>query len=207
MNTRLLALSASAAAILLAGGTFLAVGGAGAPTPATDTPAPAPAEAKTYTIDSVHTSVIFKIRHFDTSNFYGRFNKASGSFTLGDTASIDAVVPTDSVDTNQSKRDSDIKAPEYLDAKGSPEIKLVAKSLTKSGDTYKGKADLTFHGVTKSIDIEVHQTGAGKGMGGKDIAGIETSFTIKRSDYGAKVNPKMVGDDVTIWVASEGGAK
>jgi len=170
--------------------------------------ASAEADGKTYTIDPVHTSVVFKIKHMNTSNFYGRFNRSSGSFTLGETFSADVTIPTESVDTNNSKRDSDIKAAEYLGARDFPEIKFVAKNLAKSGDGWKGKADLTFHGQTKPIDVEIHQTGAGKSpMGGKEIAGIETMFTIKRSEFGSKGGMGGVGDDVTLIVASEGGVK
>ena len=200
ISTRFVAVGSVAAASILVAGIGMGVGGLAPP--------PAPAEGKTYTVDAVHTSVVFKIKHMNTSNFYGRFDQTSGSFTLGDTCSIDMTVKTDSVDTNNAKRDSDVKGPDLLGAKEFPDMTFVGKDLKKTGEgTWKGTGQLTFHGQTKPIEVEIKQTGGGKGMGGKEIAGIETMFTIKRSEYGAKAMVGPLSDEVTLWVASEGGMK
>ncbi len=205
MNTRLLALSAAAATVALAGGTFLAVGGA---SPAPASPAPAPAEAKAYTIDPVHSSVVFKVKHMNASNFYGVFKDSSGTFSLGDTASVNVTVKADSVDTRNSKRDDHVKSPDFLSVKEFGEITFTASSLKKTGDSYKGSGELMLHGVKKTFDVEIKVTGSGPGMGGKgEVAGIESTFTIKRTDYGIKTMVGPLGDEITLMVAFEGGAK
>ncbi len=194
-----------AGAVLLAAGIGMGMGGRDA-APAAPVAAD-PAEAKTFTVDSLHTSVVFKIKHNNASNFYGRFNSTTGTFTLGDTCSVDMTVKTDSVDTANSKRDSDIKGPDMLGAKEFPEMKFVGKDFKKSGEgAWKGTGQLTFHGVTKPLEVEIKQTGTAKGRSG-DLAGIETSFMFKRSDFGSSGMLKALGDDITIWVASEGGTK
>jgi polyisoprenoid-binding protein YceI len=204
MNTsRLLALSGIAVASLAIAGTLMAVGAA---KPAAA--APAPAEAKTFTIDPVHSNVIFKIKHMNASNFYGRFNETSGSFTLGDTASINVTVKADSVDSNNTKRNDHIKSPDFLSAKEFPDITFSAKDLAKSGDNFKGSGELNFHGVKKTIEVTLTKTGGGPGMGGKgEVAGVESTITIKRTDFGVKGMVGPVGDDVTLIVALEGGSK
>jgi len=205
-SKRLLAFGGVTVLALAGIGAMAAWGSGSAADPAQ--PGEKGAKAGTYTVDPVHTSVVFKIKHLNTSNFYGRFDKTKGSFTLGDTGSFEFTVETDSVDTNQSKRDSDIKGPDLLGAKEFSEIKFVGKNFKKSGDGWSGTGDLTFRGVTKPLAVEIHQTGAGKSpMGNKEIAGIETTFTIKRSDFGSKAMAGMLGDEVTLWVASEGGLK
>ena len=194
-----------AGAVLLAAGIGMGMGGRDAAPVAQA--AAAPADPKAYTVDSLHTSVVFKIKHNNASNFYGRFNSTTGSFTLGDTCSVEMMVKTDSVDTNNSKRDSDVKGPDILGAKEFPEMKFVGKDFKKSGEgAWKGTGQLTFHGATRPLEVEIKQTGSGNSRG-KDIAGIEASFTFKRSDFGSKGMQGMLGDDITIWVASEGGAK
>jgi polyisoprenoid-binding protein YceI len=204
-RTGLLALVSAAgiAAIAVSFGTIIGNGGrAVAASPA------APAEGKTYTVDAVHSSIVFKIKHMNASNFYGVFKDSSGSFTLGDTASVNVTVKADSVDTRNSKRDDHVKSPDFLSVKEFAEITFTAKDLKKTGDSFKGSGELTLHGVKKSIEVEIKQTGGGPGMGGKgEIAGIESTFTVKRSDFGMKGMVGPLGDEVTLMVAFEGGAK
>lgn len=167
------------------------------------------AEGKTFQVDPVHASVVFKIKHLNASNFYGTLNDISGSFTLGDTLSTAVVVKADSVESRNPKRNDHIKSPDFFSAKEFPEMKFVAKDLKSSGaDAWKGSGDLTFRGVTKSIEVEIKKTGGGPGMGGKgEVAGIETTFTFKRSDFGSKGLIGPLSDEVTVTVALEGGSK
>ncbi len=205
-TTRFAVMGSVAALALVAGGIAMGMGGRDA-TPAASAAA-VPAEGKTYAIDSVHSNVLFKIKHMNVSNFYGRFNKVTGSFTTGDTASVDVTVDASSVDTNNSKRDDHVKSPDFFSVKEFGEMTFKSTGLKKSGESWKGSGDLTFHGVKKTIEVELKLVGQGPGMGGKgEAAGVETSFTIKRSDYGVKGMVGPLGDDVTIWVSLEGGAK
>ncbi len=203
-SARFAAMGSVAALALAAAGIGMGMGGHEA-APAVSAPA---AEGKTYAIDSVHSNVLFKIKHLNVSNFYGRFNKVTGSFATGETGSIDVTVDANSVDTNNSKRDDHVKSPDFFSAKEFGEITFKSTSLKKSGESWKGSGELTFHGVKKTIEVELKLVGTGPGMGGKgEVAGVETSFTIKRSDYGIKSMIGPLGDDVTIWVSLEGGAK
>lgn len=183
-------------------------GGAGAGEPTAAAPAGS-AASKSYAVDALHASVVFKIKHLNASNFYGSFNEIGGTFALGETASFDVSVKAESVDSRNDKRDQHIKSPDFLSAKEFPEMTAKATGLKKTGEnTFKGTADLTFRGVTKPIEITLIQTGAGKGMDGKtELAGIESSFTFKRSDFGSKGLIGPVSDEVSITVALEGAAK
>jgi polyisoprenoid-binding protein YceI len=178
----------------------------GAPATAAPAPAPAPEGGPAFTVDPVHTNVIFRIKHLGTSDFYGRFNKTTGTFTLGDTLSADITVDAASVDTNNAKRDDHVRGPDFLNAAEFGKITFSAKGLAKSGNGYKGKGELTLHGVTKPVEVEI-AAATGKGMQGGEIAGLTTTFTIKRSDFGVKGLVGPVGDDVTLMIGVEGGSK
>lgn len=171
-------------------------------------PAPAPAPSGDFTIDPVHSNIIFGIKHLNATNFHGRLNDFSGSFTLGDTASIDVTVKAESVDTNQPKRDAHIKSPDFFSAKEFPTITFKAKDLKHAGEgAWSGKGDLTFRGVTKPIDLTLTMTGEGKGQGGKQIVGLESKITIKRSDFGNNFMVGPLSDEVTLLVNFEGNIK
>ena len=159
-----------------------------------------------FKIDSVHSNVSFKIKHMNVSYVYGRFDDISGSFLLnGDNSMFDITVDTKSVDTKNSKRDDHIKGPDFFDAKQFPTITFKSKEVKVDGDKLDVTGDLTLHGVTKSIKVMMEKVGEGPSMPpGHTLAGVEGSFTIKRSDFGMDKMVGPVGDDVTLTIAFEG---
>lgn len=162
-----------------------------------------------FKVDPVHTCVWFKINHLGIANFYGRFNEIAGRFVLdagdAENCEIEVTVPTASVDTNNAERDKHLRAPDYFDADKYPQITFESRKFTKvSDDTYLVVGDLTLHGVTKTITIKLTKTGAGKDPWGNHRVGLETTFTIKRSEYGMTVVPGMLGDEVALTISIEG---
>jgi polyisoprenoid-binding protein YceI len=172
-----------------------------------------PASADAFEVDNVHSSVLFKVKHNNVSNFYGRFNEVSGSFHLSkddaSKSSMDIKVKAESVDSNSEGRDKHLNGPDFFSSKEFPEISFVGKAFEKSGENgFSVTGDLTLRGVTKSITAKVEHTGEGPGRRGGTVAGFEATFTIKRSDFGVSY---MVGpglqDDVTLIVALQGAKK
>lgn len=189
----------------VAGGVMLS---GGQKAMADDKKAAAATSAKAFDVDAVHSSVVFRIKHLNAAWFYGTFDKVSGSFSVGETLSADVVVDAGSVDTNNGKRDEHVKGPDFFSAKEFPEMKFSAKGFTKSGDnSYKGKGSLTFRGVTKEMDMTINLSGMGKNRGGQDVAGIDATFTFKRSDFGNNYMVGPLSDEVSVMVGIEGVAK
>ncbi|MCA9250732.1 MAG: YceI family protein, partial [Phycisphaerales bacterium] len=122
-------------------------------------------------------------------------------------SSFDVVIKTESVDTNNKKRDGHLKSPDFFNAREFPTISFKSTKVEKGEkDTLKVTGDLTCHGVTKSITIDVVQTGAASGPQGES-KGIEAIFTIKRSEFGMEYGLEALGDDVRVIVALEGGKR
>lgn len=192
------------AAIAVSGGAavMMAVPSAGAAATAE-----APVAAMAYTVDTMHSSVIFKAKHNNVANFYGRFDHVSGTFALAEGGTFDIAIKADSVHSGFAGRDDHLRNPDFFSAKEFPTITFAAKDLASSGaDTWKGKGDLTFRGVTKPVEVAIHQTGTGTGMDGKTpLVGLEATFTIKRSDFGNSFMADKLSDEVTITVALEAG--
>jgi polyisoprenoid-binding protein YceI len=162
-----------------------------------------------FKVDPVHSAVLFKILHMGASNVWGRFNGFSGSMTLDEAnptgSALNFEVKSESVDTNNEKRDQHLKGPDFFNAKQFPAISYKGKGVKKSGEgSYEASGDLTLHGVTKPLTLKVEKVGTGKGPGGP-VTGFETTFTIKRSDFGlgATFKPPMLGDEVTITASVE----
>lgn len=162
-----------------------------------------------FTIDGVHASAVYRIKHLNVSYFYGRFNKIEGSFQINkdkpETSTLDVTIDINSIDSNNAKRDGHLKSQDFFSAKEFPTATFKAKSFKKAGDaSYDVTGDLTILGKTKSITVKVDDTGTGKGMQGGTVAGFETEFVIKRSDFGMNYLPQALGDDVTLYIACEG---
>ena len=164
--------------------------------------------ADTFKIDPVHSSVVFSVMHLGVSNFYGRFNDVSGTVVLDkedpSKSSVDLTIPVERVDTHNEKRDQHLKSPDFFNAKQFPVMTFKSKKVEASGDTYKVTGELTLHGVTKPLTLEVKKSGEGKGMEGEIRGGGETHFTIKRSDYGMNFMQGPLGDEINIVVSLEG---
>jgi polyisoprenoid-binding protein YceI len=172
---------------------------------------PVVAEASTWEIDAVHSSVVFKVLHMGVSNFYGRFNKISGSVVLNDAqpgeSKVKLTIPADSIDTNSSGRDGHLKSPDFFNAAEYPEISFESKSVKKVGENrYQIDGDFSMHGVTKPLSVEALRVGNGESRGTK-ITGFDVNFTLKRSDFGMKFMLEGLGDEVSVMAGLECKAK
>jgi polyisoprenoid-binding protein YceI len=169
---------------------------------------PAVNPSGTYKIDGVHSTVLFRIKHMNASWSIGRFDKISGNFTMNSAApeksSVTVEIATESIDTGNPQRDGDLKGPTFLDAVQFPAITFASKSVKKAGEgKYTIEGDLNLHGVKKSVTVDFEQVGfSDTKMGVR--AGFYGTFGVKRSDFGMKVAPEAVGDEVQMTVAIEG---
>lgn len=184
-------------------------------TPLTAPAAPAPARAaETFTVDAVHSSVLYRIKHMNVAYHYGRFDQVSGTFLLDkdnpSSSTIEVSVPVDSVNSGNPGRDGHLKKADFFSAGEFSTITFKSTKIASKGESggypaFEVTGDFTLHGVTKPITVEVRHTGQGRGQKG-EVAGLETTFTIKRSDYGMNfMVGKGLADEVAITVSLEGG--
>ncbi len=176
---------------------------------------PAAAATSTWQIDPNHSSAQFAVRHLAISTVRGAFTKVSGTVQFDDRdiskSSVDVTIDAASVDTRVPDRDKDLRSDRFFDAEKYPT--LTFKS-TKVEQVETGKlkvtGDLTIHGVTKQVVLDVEgPTAAVKDPWGNQRAAANASTKINRQDFGVKWNAKMdnggwvVGDDVAITIDVE----
>lgn len=156
----------------------------------------ASAAVETYTIDPVHSSVSFAVRHFLTK-VPGRFTQFSGVIVVDrdnlENSTVSAVIDVGSVNTANEKRDADLRTPNFFDAAQFASITFRSTSWKKTGDTtFDVAGDLSIHGVTKPVVLKVDLLGFGPGMMGAQLSGWDASVTLDRQDFGVK-GPAMLG--------------
>ena len=165
--------------------------------------ASSPDASDTYSVDLIHSTLMFELRYSGISTFYGRFNEFGGTFQLDENdlskTSFDLVVKSASVDTGIEKRNGSLMSPDYFSSKQHPEFRFVSKSTTVvEGKKLEVKGELTARGVTKPVTCEVVY--GGEVPAGKDQvrAGFDGTITFKRSDFGINGGQSFLSDEVTL---------
>lgn len=166
--------------------------------------AAASVNADSYTLDGVHSTVAFHIRHNNVSDIYGQFGAVSGTVKLdGDSGEMVVSAKAASINTAQPKRDEHLRSNDFFAAGQFPNITFKSTKFVKSGDGYTVTGNLSLHGVTKEITVNL-VTAEGQNFEKKPVRGFTTTFTINRSDYGMKAYIPMVSDEVTLMISLQG---
>lgn len=170
------------------------------------------AQTETYQIDPVHSTVAFKIRHLGISWVNGNFADFAGTVVFDpakpENSSAEVTVKASSVDTRNVKRDTDLKSPAYFDIEKHALLSFKSTKVRKTGDkTYEVTGDLSILGVARPLTITFTDLGTATGMQGEARRGGETSFSLKRSDFGMTKNVGPIGDDVEVTLAFSGVKK
>lgn len=167
--------------------------------------------ADTYEVDPVHSFVIFRCRNLAQAGavfVYGRFTDIKGTFVVDKDpakSSVNITINANSLDTGVPDRDSHLKSPDFLNVKQFPTITFKSRKVQALGkDRYRITGDLTLHGVTRTITVTVTKVGEGKNFKGAYVLGFQTTFAIRRSDFGMKGLMNIVDDRVELTVAIMG---
>jgi polyisoprenoid-binding protein YceI len=179
-------------------------------------PLPAVAATETYPFDPLHTSVSFAIDHLGLSMIHGRFSKYAGKFTIdraGKTGSVDLVVQTASVDTNDNdkgsrprSRDEHLRSADFFNVVEFPTMTYKSTNVVFAGDSPTVvQGELTLLGVTKPVAITIDHFRCNPATATtKERCGGSASTKIKRSDFGMKRGIPNIGDEVALSFGFEG---
>lgn len=175
-------------------------------------PPPAPTRLTAWKIDPNHSELRFRVRHL-VSRVSGTFTDWEGVI-LGDPAdwkngSVSVVVRTASISTNNQRRDTHLRSPDFFDVQAFPEMTFKSSSVALDGETLTLAGDLSIRGVTKPVVLSGTYNGLSAGSEAKDRVGFEVSTRINRLEFGltwnrvAEGGGTLLGDEVTIQVAVE----
>jgi polyisoprenoid-binding protein YceI len=164
----------------------------------------------TWQLDKSHARLGFTITHLMISEVDGSFKNFTASIKSTKPDFTDAKVEMSadvaSINTDNEGRDKHLMSPDYFDAAKYPKLTFVSKTFTKTGNnTYVVTGDLTLHGVTKLVTLNVVARTGVNPMSKKNAAGFKITGTIKRTDF--EIAPKtpsaILGDEVEIIANAE----
>jgi polyisoprenoid-binding protein YceI len=160
-------------------------------------------------IDPKHTAAQFSVRHLGISTVRGEFSKVSGtvqydSANLAKTL-IQATIDVASINTRVEARDNDLRSPHFFDVGKYPTITFQSKKVEAAGaGKLKVTGDLTMHGVTKEVVLDVDGPAvAPKDQQGTERMGASATTKVNRQDYGINGAPGVAGDEITITLDIE----
>lgn len=172
---------------------------------------PLASQANDYVIDTegAHAFIQFKINHLGYSWLLGRFNEFEGSFSYDEAnpenASVNVVIETESIDSNHGERDQHLRSDDFLDVENYPQASFVSTGFepdSNGGGLLQG--EFTLRGVTREIEFEVNQVGAGEDPWGMTRRGFEGSYTFKLADYGITYDLGPEAEEIEIYLSIEG---
>lgn len=165
------------------------------------------AQASTWVSDPAHSEVDFTISHLAISNVHGKFGKVAATLVYDQAdvtrSTVKATIDIAAVDTGEDGRNAHLKTPDFFDLANFPTATFTSTSVAKSGNGLKVTGNLTLHGVTQPVILNVEgPTGPVQGMDHKQHAGFSATTTISRTAFGigSKFPAAMVGDEVKLSI-------
>jgi polyisoprenoid-binding protein YceI len=166
-----------------------------------------------YAIDGPHTSVEFVGRHLMITKVRGRFNDVRGQITIAEEpekSHVEVEIGVASLSSGNDDRDAHLKSADFFDIEHYPTIAFASTSVTPVRDnTWEVVGDLTVHGTTKSITLQVDFDGGGSSPMGDERIGFSAATEVNREDFGLTWNAALeaggflVGKNVTIELEVE----
>jgi polyisoprenoid-binding protein YceI len=156
----------------------------------------------TWQIDPAHSLVEFSVRHMMVSTVKGRFTGISGTITAHavdhQLSSADITIDASSIVTGDPNRDAHLRSADFLDAEQFPNITFVSKRIEGARDEFTLIGDLSLHGVTREVRLDVTFNGEGTNPYGKRVAGFSAEAKLNRKDWGLNWNVALEAGGVLV---------
>ena len=167
------------------------------------------AQTSTWKLDTNHTQVDFQIRRVPVSTVRGSFGGITGTVIWDEKdpskCSVEAVIPTASITTNNETRDKDLRSDNFFDVAKYPTMTFKSTAVTGTPGRLHITGNLTLAGVTKLVTLEVEGATTPVKMGPKLILGFAATGTILRSDFNfaSKYPTLILGDEIKFTIDAE----
>ena len=168
-------------------------------------------QAADYVIDTekAHAFIQFRIKHLGYSWLLGRFNDFDGSFSYDEAdpaaSKVEVTIRTASIDSNHAERDKHLRGKEFLEVDKFPQATFVSSGFKENDDkTAALTGNLTLHGVTRPVTIDVKPVGHGPDPWGGKRRGFEGTTRLKLADYNIDFDLGPAAREVELFLSVEG---
>lgn len=180
----------------------------------TTTATTTPALTGTWTVDTVHSELAFKVRHMGVGKAGGTLPLTGATLTFGEhgiaDGSVTAVADASGVETKNDTRNNHVRSDDFLDVANHPTVEFTSTGVRDfDGENFQLDGTLTVRGVTKPITLNAEFLGAIVDASGADRVGFAATGSINRKDFGVKFSPvfgvsnAVVSDKVDLTIEAE----
>jgi len=154
-----------------------------------------------WSLDSVHSSIGFAVKHSGVMTFKGTFDEFDAKLVDG---RLEGTAKVASVRVDDPNLAGHLQTPDFFDAEQFPELRFSSKEIARDGGTVSIEGELTLRGVTQPVELSGTITGPITDGYGNQRVGLDLETTANRRDYGIDWSMELpsgepgLADDVTI---------
>jgi polyisoprenoid-binding protein YceI len=166
----------------------------------------------TWNIDPTHSRIEFSVRHLMISKVKGTFKTFSGAVTVPEDpfqASVQVTIDPSSIDTGDVNRDKHLQSGDFFETEKYPVAEYVSSAVRPAGDGFVVVGDLSLHGVTRPVELDLEFNGVVTDPWGNQRAGFTATTEINRSQFGIDISMPMetggavVGEKIKLSIEVE----
>jgi polyisoprenoid-binding protein YceI len=167
------------------------------------------AQTSTWNIDSAHSEVDFTVRRLVFTDVQGRFGRVTGELDLNEAevtkSTVRMTIDLAGIDTKDDIRDEHLRSNEFFEVAAFPTAKFVSTSVTSHGSSLTVTGDLTLHGFTRPVTVNVDAPRHSKGADKKLHTSYQATTTIARTAFavGNAYPDVAISDDVKLTISLE----
>jgi len=167
--------------------------------------------AGTYTVDKVHTTMGFAVKHMVVATFRGRFEKFDATLEVGQDGAprLTGTVDVTSIEVKDENLAGHLQSPDFFDAERHPELRFESDSIRIDGGEAVVDGRLTIKGQTRPVEARGTIVGPHEDIAGNTKLGLELTAIVDRTEFGLNWNAPLpkggvaLGNDVTLSVDLE----
>jgi len=158
--------------------------------------------AGTWSVDPIHSSVGFSVKHLGIANVRGKFEDFHGTLEIGEgdeTARASGIVQGVSINTGDSGRDEHLRSADFFGVEQNPELRFDSTAINPvDDDTFEIVGDLTMNGVTKPITLTAEVQGTETDPWGSERVALEVTGQLNRGDWNMTFNQALGSGNLLV---------
>jgi len=158
--------------------------------------------AGTWTVDPVHSTVGFAVKHLGIATVRGKFDEFEGTLEIGEhdeSARAYGTVKAVSVNTNDAGRDEHLRSADFFGVEQNPELRFESTGITQiDEDTFDIVGELTMNGITKTVKLQAEVEGTETDPWGNERVGLEVRGQLNRGDWDMTFNQALGSGNLLV---------
>ena len=157
--------------------------------------------AGTWSLDAAHSEVGFVVRHMMVTKVRGTFQRFEGAIEIAPDplqSTVTVTIDVTSINTDNADRDAHLRSADYFESEKFPSMTYRSTRVRDDGGDVLVDGDLTLHGVTKPVTLNVEVNGVQKDPWGGTRVGLSAEGELSRRDFGIDINMPLDGGGVVV---------